>query len=250
MRLKPVAVVAAAVAVDLFASACGSEGEGEGVSATTTTTAPAPTTTTPPADKDKAGAQASVLTAAEVGEGYADDDTDSDTTGEDQDVEEAAFQACASGNALLRRLEDGRSADSEFLREDSGRVVSRVDFAAKTEEAEKAFDVVALDQYTTCLRDEVKKAVTAEAEAEVNASVTSERVPITLSDADEATRVRTDAMLTGPKGRLRIVSDFVIARKGRAVAILFLTHLKTPFPDADVVRLSGLVVKRASAYAA
>lgn len=187
--------------------------------------------------EDEAAARRMVLTSSDL-PGFVEEPQGDDTgTG--------PIERCVNDNPLIVG-ENPRGVDGADLTKDDGelRVQSGAFLAVKEAEAAKAFSDLEGALRGQCLRDAMRETFTEGAEPGVvvrDVSVAPLPVP---EGAEQAAASRVTVALERGRARTSVHVDLSVLRRDRAVAGVFTFAIGDPFPDAERMRLTGLVAGR------
>ncbi|MGI8810739.1 MAG: hypothetical protein ACR2KK_23410 [Acidimicrobiales bacterium] len=236
--------MAAALVAVMALVACGDD-EDSSAPATTTTVAPTTSTTLSQIQLDKQKAERIVLTAADV-PGFAEEPPDPDDEGDAET--EAAILACLNNDPLILRLgedDDPRGAGSpEFAKGDDS-VSSSVTFAENEDQARAAMTALSASAFPTCFSRALTEGLRRDRTL-TNVSATTTRLPA-LTVGDQSTGIRSVVRFRAQGTAVTVYVDNTFIRTGRALAILDVSTVTTPFPTAERSRLATLTAGRLAA---
>ncbi len=215
-------------------------------SSSPTTVAPTTSTTLSQIQVDEQKAQRALLTAADL-PGYTVAPPDPDD--ENSPEIEADINACLNNNPVIILLgsdTDPRGASSpDFSKGDEITASSTVTFAESDDQAKAAITALSASTFPACFA----RALTAELRRDsdfTNVSVTTTKLP-SLTVGDQSIGFRSVARFRAGGTAVTVNIDSTFIRSGRAVSVLDLSSVGTPFPQAERSRLATVIAGRMAA---
>ena len=243
MRARTAVILLAAV----LAAACGDDGDdavGSGDGSTTTSTDDGSTVDTA---ADQQAAEDAILVLSDMPAEWVDTDDDAGDAHEDADVAyDEAFAECLGVDISLIESDESdgdATADSAFEPPDGNATVrSDVQVNPTVSETQALITALTGDGVATCFQESLEAFVDASGAAGVG-EVSVE--PLELGQVgDQSVAVRVTFPIETDEGATVLVSDAVIAAKGRAIVQMEFGTEAQPFAAAEALRLTELVLDR------